>query len=189
MENKYLKDIFRSRKTMVEILTLRGYKMENTVCEMDFETFAEMSNFDIVDDDSKIYVYYSLDNVKLSNDTINTITSGIIEKYDDDMKIIIIYTNIVGNILNKKLYNIQLFNLCEVIINKTKHKYALKHVIIDKNEIEILLKKYEITEDQLPKILHNDPMIKIIGAEIGDVIKIERTSESTGKYYYYRICV
>jgi DNA-directed RNA polymerase subunit H len=190
MENKYLKDVYRSRKTMVEILTDRGYDMTNVIYDMGFETFCEMSNYDIVDANDTMYLYYVPDNIKLSNEIINNIINEIIEKYGIDIKIIMIYTNIVSNLLLKHIQNVQLFDLCEVIVNKTKHKYySLKHVIIDNNEVQVLLKKYEINKNQLPELLHGDPMAKILNAQIGDVVKIERKSKSTGIYYYYRVCI
>jgi DNA-directed RNA polymerase subunit H len=189
MENKYLKDVYRSRKTMVEMLNERGYDMTNIIYDMSFDTFCEMSNYDIVDANDMIYLYYVPDNIKLSNEIINNIINEIIEKYGSDIKIIMIYTNIVSNLLLKKILNVQLFDLCEVIVNKTKHAYASKHIIIDEEEVQQLLKKYEIDKNQLPHILHNDPMAKILDAKIGDVVKIERKSKSTGIYYYYRMCV
>ena len=84
---------------------------------------------------------------------------------------------------------IQLFNLNEVIVNKTRHIYSNKHTIILEDEINKLLEKYHTSIDKLPLILYNDPMVKYIGANRGDVIKIERISKSTGIYYYYRLCV
>jgi DNA-directed RNA polymerase subunit H (RpoH/RPB5) len=190
MDNKYLKDVYRSRKTMVEMLTDRGYDMTNIIYDMSFDTFCEMSNYDIVDANDTIYLYYVPDNIKLSSDIINNIINEIIEKYGSDIKIIMIYTNIVSSLLLKHIPNVQLFDLCEVIVNKTKHKYySLKHVIIDDVELQQLLKKYVINKNQLPKILNDDPMAKILNAKIGDVLKIERKSKTTGIYYYYRVCV
>ncbi|MEM2263998.1 MAG: DNA-directed RNA polymerase subunit RpoH/Rpb5 C-terminal domain-containing protein, partial [Nitrososphaerota archaeon] len=52
-----------------------------------------------------------------------------------------------------------------------------------------LLKKYNITPSQLPSILISDPVVKAIGAKVGDIIKITRPSETSGTSIYYRCVV
>ena len=62
-------------------------------------------------------------------------------------------------------------------LNKIKllnHNSVPMHEIMNKEEIEELLKKYSINKEHLPKILINDPIIIEIGAKIGDIIKIKR---------------
>ena len=51
-----------------------------------------------------------------------------------------------------------------------------------------VLKKYSITEDQLPKIFSTDPAAMALKANVGDVIRIER-NDGTGKYPGYRVVV
>ncbi|MEM2083095.1 MAG: DNA-directed RNA polymerase subunit H [Nitrososphaerota archaeon] len=74
-------------------------------------------------------------------------------------------------------------------INILEHVYVPKHEILSKEEAEALLKKYNITPSQLPSILISDPVVKAIGAKIGDIIKITRLSETSGKSIYYRCVV
>lgn len=58
---------------------------------------------------------------------------------------------------------------------------------LSKEEAEKLLKQYNISPVQLPKIKISDPSLPE-GCKIGDVIKIER--ESNGKKaIYYRVVV
>lgn len=188
MNINYLKDLYRSRTTVIEMLENRGYSFNNTIKEMDFEEFKELSNQDIIDDDEKIYVNYVHSNIKLNTDVLENIIEKINEEYEEIL-IIIVYTNAISQILKKEIQGVQLFNLNEVIINKSNHIYSNKHVIIEEKEINELLDKYKITIDKLPHILYTDAMVKYIGASVGNVVKIERTSKSTGKYYYYRLCV
>ncbi len=60
-----------------------------------------------------------------------------------------------------------------------------KHEILDEDGVEKLLKEHKIRLIDLPKIKVNDPMVKKIGASIGDVIKITR-KEMGIEYNYYR---
>jgi DNA-directed RNA polymerase subunit H len=64
-----------------------------------------------------------------------------------------------------------------------------EHKAISKKEIKAVLEKYNITKGQLPKILSNDPVVKRIKAEPGDVVKITRDSQTAGKSVFYRVVV
>jgi DNA-directed RNA polymerase subunit H len=73
--------------------------------------------------------------------------------------------------------------------NILEHVYVPKHEILSKEEADALLKKYNITPSQLPSILISDPIVKAIGAKVGDIIKITRLSETSGISIYYRCVV
>lgn len=60
--------------------------------------------------------------------------------------------------------------------------------IISETEKKNLLKKYGISEANLPKMKDSDPAAKKLGAQPGDVVKIER-DDPTGKYNYYRLII
>lgn len=74
-------------------------------------------------------------------------------------------------------------------IDILKHELVPEHIILSEEEKEELLKRYNISLHQLPKILVNDPVVKAIGAKEGDVIKIIRKSPVAGKAVYYRVVV
>lgn len=67
------------------------------------------------------------------------------------------------------------------------HILQPKHTILKKDEIEKLLKKFNISLTQLPKIRITDPALPET-SNIGDVVKIERKDE-TGDHTYYRMVV
>lgn len=69
------------------------------------------------------------------------------------------------------------------------HMLVPKHKILDKKEIEAVCKKYGITVKDLPKILKDDPAVKMLGAKPGDVVSIERTSSTAGMSVYYRTVI
>ncbi|MEK6939978.1 MAG: DNA-directed RNA polymerase subunit H [Nanoarchaeota archaeon] len=70
--------------------------------------------------------------------------------------------------------------------NVTTHHLVYKHSKVADAEKENLLKKFDITPQDLPKIMQTDPAIKTLGVKTGDIIKIERESKTAGKSAYYR---
>jgi DNA-directed RNA polymerase subunit H len=74
----------------------------------------------------------------------------------------------------------------EIILN---HELVPKHEILSEEETKELLETLKITKEQLPKILSKDPVVKILGAKPGDVIKIIRKSATAGEAIYYRVVV
>ena len=74
-------------------------------------------------------------------------------------------------------------------IDIQKHEFIPKHILLNENEKEEVLKKYNITIRQLPRILVSDPVVKIINGKEGDVIKITRNSQTAGESIYYRVVV
>ncbi len=69
------------------------------------------------------------------------------------------------------------------------HIMVPEHRMLDDDEIEEVLSKYNIEKEKLSKILAGDPVIKEIGANVGDVIEITRKSETAGKSVFYRLVI
>lgn len=72
-------------------------------------------------------------------------------------------------------------------IDILQHNLVPEHIILTDEEAEEVLLEKNITEDQLPKILPNDPVVKAINAKEGDILKIIRNSETAGTFISYRI--
>lgn len=68
----------------------------------------------------------------------------------------------------------------------TNHILVPKHEKLTAKEKEELLKKYGITQRELPKIHQTDTAIAHLDVEIGDVIKITRQSPTAGITFFYR---
>jgi len=62
-----------------------------------------------------------------------------------------------------------------------------KHTKMSEQEVQKLLDKYNLTLKQLPKIQRNDPAIQNLDVKPGDVIKIERNSQTVGDVDFYRM--
>ena len=74
-------------------------------------------------------------------------------------------------------------------LNVLNHTMVPDHKIMKPEEVEELLLKYTISTDQLPKIYHDDPAVKTIGAQVDDVIRIVRTSHTAGRAEAYRLVI
>jgi DNA-directed RNA polymerase subunit H len=66
------------------------------------------------------------------------------------------------------------------------HVLALEHSKASERELKELLTKFQITKKELPKILKNDPAIRDLNLEEGDVVKIKRKSATSGESDFYR---
>ena len=74
-------------------------------------------------------------------------------------------------------------------IDIEEHELVPKHVILNEQEKEELLKRYGIILRQLPRISVSDPMIKLLNGKTGDVVKITRKSPTAGETIYYRVVI
>jgi len=67
------------------------------------------------------------------------------------------------------------------------HILQPKHVKLNEKEVEELLKKFNVSKSQLPKIISTDPSLPE-NANVGDIIKIERKEEDK-IHLYFRVVV
>lgn len=82
------------------------------------------------------------------------------------------------------------FKTKEVRHNITKHMYVPKHTRCDREEIESLKKRYNITNmGTLPLIFDNDPVVRYYDFQVGDVIRIDRNNHFHNGHAYYRLVV
>ena len=80
----------------------------------------------------------------------------------------------------------------QVVDNKfiLKHMLVPKHIVLSEEEKRKVIERYAGGDPyKLPYILSSDPVVQIIGAKPGDVIKIIRKSPTAGEYIYYRLVV
>jgi DNA-directed RNA polymerase subunit H len=69
------------------------------------------------------------------------------------------------------------------------HELVPPHSIADEDEVSLVMEYYGITRNQIPRILRSDPAVKVLGAKPGQVVRIERDSDTAGAVYYYRLVV
>ncbi|MGN1362908.1 MAG: DNA-directed RNA polymerase subunit H [Methanobrevibacter sp.] len=70
-----------------------------------------------------------------------------------------------------------------------KHDLVPEHEILSEKEKEEFIENLEYDEENLPKILLKDPVVKEIGAKEGDILRITRESKTAGMFVTYRLVV
>ncbi len=195
-----IRTVYNSYLTTLEMLKDRKYIIDNNIYDINFDIFqtnynTNKKNIDIYsekENGEKIYVYFYLEDTNFKKDNLLNLIKYIKNTYEYDINfniIIVLKDKSNLNILkeNKK---IELFLLNELVINKTKHKYVPKHILLNDDEITEVLKSYNCSKEELPQILLNDPIAKYYGANVGDIFKIIRPySSAIGESIFYRIVV
>ncbi len=85
----------------------------------------------------------------------------------------------------------EIFHIQDLQYNVTRHILVPCHQIVkDKEEIERIKKDYQVNDLRLlPLILNSDPVVKFIGGQSNDLIKIVRNPDHVGEHVLYRFCV
>ncbi|MBU1204006.1 MAG: DNA-directed RNA polymerase subunit H [Nanoarchaeota archaeon] len=73
--------------------------------------------------------------------------------------------------------------------NIQNHMLVPKHIKLSEEQAAIILKKYNVSKKQLPKIKQKDPALTGLDAVHGDIIEIIRNTPTVGKSSYYRVVV
>ena len=75
-------------------------------------------------------------------------------------------------------------------INLFDHELIPKHIVLSEKEKEEVINKYGIKKlNQFPKLLKSDPIVQLIKANPGDLIKIIRKSNTAKESIYYRVVI
>ena len=61
-----------------------------------------------------------------------------------------------------------------------------KHLKVKDKEKQAIYANYNISFNELPKILKNDAVLKNMKVKPGDIIKIVRKSPTAGEFVFYR---
>lgn len=96
----------------------------------------------------------------------------------------------LGNEYNLKHFkNIQILDINSLTNNLLEHNLVPKHEVIrNKTDINKILEDCNANISQLPIILKNDIIAKLIRLSPGDLCKITRNNNKCGINYFYRVC-
>ena len=75
------------------------------------------------------------------------------------------------------------------IIEIKKHILRPVHTKLSESDKKKILAYYHVTEKELPKIYKDDAALMRLNLKEGDVIKIERDSQTAGGSIFYRVVV
>ena len=83
---------------------------------------------------------------------------------------------------------INIININRLQFNILKHIMVPKHRILNNEEKEQIILKYNILDDNIPPISRFDPVAQVIGLRPTQYCEIERPSKTSIKSMFYRIC-
>lgn len=204
--------IYKSRKNILELMEKQGYNIndysnfsinevnsmkQNNQLDMLLEKTEENP---VTKRKNKIYIsYYLTKMIRPSNiqemidDLFNL--EEILTK--NDTLFIIIKDDMNETILSelKKIWEkdgifIVIENIKRLQFNILNHTLVPSHTIISEQEVEEIMKKYNIVnKTDFPDISRFDPVARVIGLRPGNVCKIIRPSKTSITTNYYRICI
>ena len=89
----------------------------------------------------------------------------------------------------KHFKNVNILDINSLTNNLLKHRLVPEHKVIrNKEEIDEILSNCNATINQLPIILKNDIIAKLIRLVPGDVCEIKRINNKCGENKFYRVC-
>jgi len=210
-ENEVL-TVFRIRKTVLQMLRDRGYVVFDSQDDIELPRQKFEENFvkinQVIRENLEIkrpkwnspsqrilvvFVKKEKDKSAIGVKSIRNYCERI--KQDDFQKAILILHGRLSpqakqaiSAINSLVDRIEYFIESELIINITEHCLVPRHEILTREDCKKLLEKYSIKESQLPKINKSDPVARYLGVEKNQIVKIIRSSETSGRYITYRRC-
>ena len=210
----FLNKLTASRKTIIEMMDLRGYQtdkynnysskeldimLKNMDKKLNYNNMPLDLIFEHNNTDKQCVLKYIISRVRVSN--LKTLITELIEyelvkPYDDIIFIVKDkinnlepFYNLFNSFLETNKIFIQIFSIDNLIRNITNHELVPKMRIVSEKEKEDIKKKYNIENNSnLPLILKSDPAAMFYGIKSGDFVEITRTSETSGIYIAYRYC-
>jgi len=204
MNSSDIEDIYRSRKTILDILEFRGYNTEAFRKFSPEEIAAALPTVDSLpglsfnvnkkDPADKKICYVRYGNFKRQK------LQGIAEESPDETvgeTIMLLMDQVVDHhhLLALKSYMakpnpilISFFWIPHLVNNPLNHMLVPKHEIVPKEEEAAIMEQYHmLSKSKFPSIrFHVDPIIRILGAVPGNLVKITRPSPSAMTYTFYR---
>jgi DNA-directed RNA polymerase subunit H (RpoH/RPB5) len=199
--------IYNSRKTILSQLEQQGY----TTGDYDMFSINEIdamyrtNQLDMLvtkkSDGKKAYVKYLIQIKQLRKDNLDQLVEDLYEVEQvlekKDTLIVIVNEEPNDTIVTKikYLYDhsgifIVMHNIKRLQFDVLQHELVPYARIMTPEEVEELKLKYHIMSlSQLPEISRFDPQALALGLRPGEVIKIERKSNTAMNYNYYRYCL
>lgn len=203
-----LSRLYRIRKTILQMLIHRGYIVVRDIEQESFESFREplkaLSSSEVRDqmmftaamrsDSNKLICVFFAEAGKLTTEQVRVFTNRM--KEESVKHGLIVMTELtphcrstIDQINSEGDMTIETFLEAQLLVNITEHVLVPKHVLLSEEQVQELLKRYNVRKTQLPRIQVTDPIACYFGLKRGDVVKIIRQSETAGRYVTYRAVI
>lgn len=205
-EDEAITTAYRVWKTVHQLVHDRGYEMAQEELEITLEQFrAQYCSQGTVDRNAltffatspsefvkgPIYVAFC----KNPSVGIKEMREFVQSLSDQNFKVgILIYAQGMTSSANKIAQGVQgqfqidTFQESDLKVNITHHELVPRHILMTPTEKKELLARFKLKETQLPRIQMGDPVARYYGLRRGQVVRIIRKSETSGRYSSYRIC-
>jgi len=205
--NNRVLSIYKSRMTMIELLSKQGYNTEDyesfTINEIDAMYSNSQLDMLFKNDTTgrKTYVKYYLTARQIRPQNLDEIIEdlflidNVLTKEDTLIVIIEDEPNDTIHTKMKYLYDhdgvfVIIHNINRLQYNMLKHTLVPECNILTEKECEELKVKYNIKKlSQLPEISRFDPQALAVGLRPNQVCHFKRKSPTAMYYEYYRVCV
>ncbi|CAH8370630.1 unnamed protein product [Eruca vesicaria subsp. sativa] len=206
LSDEEIRKLFRVNKTLSHMLKDRGYIVTDSELEMTHDQFIDkygenMERKDLLilktkknNDSDKIFVFF-LQEAKVKIDEIKACFERM-ESQKVFRAILVVKEEInrfgqaaITDANSKLKLYVEVFKETELLMNVKEHAFVPDHIALTAEEKMALLEKYTVKENQLPRIQYTDPIAKYYGLKRGEVVKIIRNSETSGRYVTYRFVI
>lgn len=199
--------IYKSRMTLISQLEELQYDMSN-YAQFSINEIDAMSTNNQLDmfvshksNGKKIYIKYLLNIKQLRKDNLDQLVEDLfeIESVLDKKDTLVIVSNDEPNdsIIQKLKYMydhsgifIVIHTIKRLQFNILEHELVPHAEICTTDQVEQLKLKYHVqSEKSFPEISRFDPQALALCVRPGEIIQIQRKSNTAMTYLYYRICV
>tara|TARA_Y100000816_G_scaffold169148_2_gene121392 strand:+ start:883 stop:1503 length:621 start_codon:yes stop_codon:yes gene_type:complete len=202
-DHKKILEIYKSRNNLLDILESINYNVSDykgfSISEID--TLVRNKQLDMLvtnKDNKKNYIKYFIEkSLRPQNlhDMIDDLFNieEILDKKDNLIVIIKDEPNeTIQKLLSELFVNdghfVIVINIQRLQFNILNHSMVPKHNILDSKEKDLVIKEFNIQDDNIPNISRFDPVAQVIGIRPGEYCEIIRPSKTSITSKYYRIC-
>ncbi|RDX57514.1 RPB5 subunit of DNA-directed RNA polymerase [Polyporus arcularius HHB13444] len=198
--------LWKVNRTIHELVKDRGFQVSDDEINMDLATFrshyasqsgnvdrSQLNFFTNHRDNPmlQIFVFFT-DEKSVGIKTMRKLVN-ILEEKNIQQGIIVFPGNMTPSarkviVAMASQFRLEEFSESDLLVNITHHTLVPKHEVLTPEQKKELLETYRLKETQLPRIQLADPVARYYGLKRGNVVKITRPSETSGRYASYRIC-
>lgn len=193
-----MNELYSARRTVCAMFAVRGYTVFGNVLDQTPEDVMALfvhhpSKLTIVassvQDNSLIaalfHIHFNKTKEKLGVGCVRQY-ARLLEKMGFTKAVLVSHglTPLAYRELTAHAVKLETFLFKELIVNILEHDLVPKHEVLKDEAKRAFLKRYKL--DDLPHILHTDPVVRFLGLKDNDIVKITRPDFVAGLYITYR---